>query len=250
MFILRLLSGMSWSELGMALLNRFSFFAGGMLTKQAVSLTAKFLNDVNDSASGGQLVSVPSGVPVPPSSQTIAGDRIVLDDATALALSDTAVGTLFGGVYMYVGLLTGSAAASAVGAVAFYRSNELPAGATQAYTVTADPQPATTTPTYVAGIFINVISKGSFGWIQVAGTANVLFGAALVATLAGTNVFASQTTAGAADAGVAAAYAGPVTTTGSLSVALAAHIGTAIGLPVVGALSKVIITRGMFCGRI
>lgn len=224
--------------------------AGGQLVKQAVSLSAKFLNDVNDSVAGGNLVSLPSGVPVPPSSQTIPGDRIVLDDATALALSDTAVGTLFGGVYQYVGFLTGSTGAAAVGGVAFYRSNELPAGATQAYTVTADPQPATTTPTYVAGIFINVITKGNFGWIQVAGVASVLFGAALTATLAGTNVFASQTTAGTADAGVAAAYAGPVTTTGSIAAAIAAHIGTAIGLPAVGTVSKVIITRGLMCGRL
>jgi hypothetical protein len=153
-------------------------------------------------------------------------------------------------VYMYGQFLTGATIVPVVGSVAFWRSNELPGGATQGYIFTSDPQPANNTPTYVAGIFINAITKGNFGWIQVSGTASVLFGAALTATLAGTNVFASQTTAGAADAGTAAAPAGPVTTTGSISAAIAAHIGTAIGLPAVGAVSKVIMTRGMFCGRI
>src|SRR5229473_725683 len=104
--------------------------AGGMLTKQADFLTAKFLNDVNDAASGGVIVSLPSGVQSPAVSQTIPGDRIVLDDATALALSDTVVGTLFGGVYMYVGVLTPQTQAPSRGRFAFWRSNELPGGAT------------------------------------------------------------------------------------------------------------------------
>jgi len=225
--------------------------AGGQLVKQAVSLTAKFLNDVNDSTSGGNLVSLPSGVPVPPSSQTIPGDRIVLDDATALALSDTAVGTLLGGVYQYVGMLTGSTAAAVVGAPAFYRSNELPAGATQAYTVTADVQP-TAPGSWLAGVFINVISKGSFGWIQVAGTATVKYAAAIVAggTTTGAPVYASQGTAGTFNAGYTAAYNITNNTDGSLFVVTAAWLGVAIDAPANGGTGKVIITRGMFCGRI
>src|SRR5215475_10824876 len=129
--------------------------AGGMLTKQADRLTAKFLNDVNDATSGGALVTVPAGVQSPQVSQTQPGDRIVLDDATALALSDTTVGTLFGCVYMYVGTLSSATASYVRGKCAFYRSNELPGGATQSYTVTSDAQPTTALPAYIAGVFID-----------------------------------------------------------------------------------------------
>ena len=69
--------------------------AGGMLTKQADLLSARYLNDVNDQVSGGQMVSVPPGAASPMASQTQPGDRIVLDDATAMGLSDANVGTLF-----------------------------------------------------------------------------------------------------------------------------------------------------------
>src|ERR1700758_821268 len=100
--------------------------AGGMLTKQADQLTARFLNDVNDAVAGGAIVSLPSGVTGPAVSATQPGDRIVLDDATALALSDTAIGTLFGGIYMYVQTLSSSTAAPARGTGAFIRAADFP----------------------------------------------------------------------------------------------------------------------------
>ncbi len=224
--------------------------AGGMLTKQADLLTARFLNDVNDAASGGVIVSLPAGVTGPPVSQTIPGDRIVLDDATALALSDTTVGTLFGGVYMYVGTLLTSTVSPTRGSFAFWRSNELPGGATQSYVVTADAQPTTAIPGYIAGVFINpttssgtgvALTKGNFGWIQVAGTASVFFDSTLTAAATATTVSAkvSPTIASSADAGVALS-----TTT------LSFVLGVAIGSPISSTISSVIITRGNFCGRI
>src|SRR5271154_7049500 len=75
--------------------------AGGMLTKQAIMLTARYLNTVNDTVSGGAIFALPSGVQPPAWSQTIPGDRLVLDDVSALALSDTTnTGTLYGGVFI------------------------------------------------------------------------------------------------------------------------------------------------------
>jgi hypothetical protein len=215
--------------------------AGGMLTKQADFLTAKFLNDVNDASSGGVIVSLPSGITGPAVSQTIPGDRIVLDDATALALSDTTVGTLFGGVYMYVGTLTPETAAPARGKFAFWRSNELPGGATQAYTCTCDAQPSTSIPGYIAGVFINAITAGNFGWIQCAGVASVQFDSTLTASASATTVSAkvSPGVASTGDAGVALS-----TTT------LSFVLGVAIGSPISSTISSVIITRGNFCGRI
>jgi hypothetical protein len=217
--------------------------AGGMLTKQADFLTAKYLNDVNDSVAGGALVSVPAGAPSPAQSQTQIGDRIVLDEATASALSDTTVGTLYGGVYMYVGTIAAASItqAPARGLLAFWRSNELPGGATDSYLVTPDAQSSTSIPSYIAGIFISALTKGNYGWIQVAGVASVQFDSSLTASATGITVSAkvSPGLASTADAGVA------LTTT-----TLAFVLGVAIGSPISSTISSVIITRGNFCGRI
>ena len=224
--------------------------AGGMLTKQADRLTARFLNDVNDSVSGGALVSVPTGAPSPQVSQTQPGDRIVLDDATATALSDTTVGTLYGGVYMYVGTTSTATAAPSRGYFAFWPSANLPAGATPSYTVSSDAQASASVPAYIAGVFINpttssgsgiALAKGNFGWIQVAGTASVQFDSSLTASATGTTVSAkvSPGLASSADAGVALS-----TTT------LSFVLGVAVGSPTSSTISTVIITRGNFCGRI
>jgi len=215
--------------------------AGGLLTKQADFLTAKKLNDVNDASSGGVIVSVPVGAPSPQISQTIPGDRIVLDDVTALALSDTAVGTLYGGVYMYVGTTLAPTAAPARGKFAFWLAANLPNGATPLYTVTSDAQPTTAIPGYIAGVFINAVTAGNFGWIQVAGTASVLFDSSLTASATATTVSAkvSPGLPSTADAGVALS-----TTT------LSFVLGVAIGSPISSTISGVIITRGNFCGRI
>jgi hypothetical protein len=170
--------------------------AGGMLTKQADFLTAKFLNDVNDAASGGIIVSVPSGAPSPAVSQTIPGDRIVLDDATALALSDTAVGTLYGGIYMYVQYKTTTQAA-ARGGIAFYKQADVGT----AYIAYGDAQPATATPSFIAGIFLSAPTANNYCWIQIAGVASVLFDSAVTATTVGSMVAAkvSATVASTAD---------------------------------------------------
>ena len=212
--------------------------AGGMLTKQADFLTARYLNDVNDAASGGVIVSVPAGAPSPAVSQTIPGDRIVLDDATALALSDTTVGTLYGGIYEYVGA-TWTTQAARKGGVAFWTATNLTTGV---YTVNGDAQPTTAIPTYIAGIFINTLTKGYFGWIQIAGLATVLFDGALTAAAAGNwvsaKVSASAGTVSSADNGAAAGV-----------VTLAAMLGVAVGLPATSAASTVLLTRSPF-GRI
>jgi len=217
--------------------------AGGMLTKQADFLTSgtNKLNTVNDASQGGAVVSVPVGAPSPYVSQTIPGDKIVLDDLTALALSSTATGTLYGGIYMYVGTLATSTASPVRGACAFWAAANLPNGATPLYTATADAQPTAAVPAYIAGVWINAITKGNYGWIQIAGTASCLMDFALTASATGASVSAkvSPTTTAAFDAGAA------LTTT-----TLALQLGVAIGSPITSSISAVIITRGNFCGRI
>lgn len=159
--------------------------AGGMLTKQADFLTAKYLNDVNDAVAGGAVVSVPAGAPSPQVSQTLPGDRIVLDDATALALSDTTVNTLYGGIYMYV-QGTWTTTAAVVGGIAFWKQADVGVQ----YVAYGDAQPATATPSFIAGIWINALTKGNYGWIQIAGVASVLFDSAVTATTVGEMVVA------------------------------------------------------------
>lgn len=214
--------------------------AGGMLVKQAILLTAKYLNDVNDAVAGGAPVSVPSGAPVVQYSQTIPGDRMVLDDATALALSDTTIGTLYGGVYMYYGTLT-AGGAGVRGKVAFFRAADV-GGSASVYQVTAAAQPTTAVPSFIAGIFLNAVTAGNWCWVQVAGAASILFDStALTAVAAGNWVSAKVSAATASTADV-----GPVAGV----VTIAALIGVAIGLPTSAVVSTVMMTRGNFCGRI
>lgn len=220
--------------------------ASGMLTKQAVMQTAKFLNDVNDSAVGGVIVSLPSGCPTPQVSQDFAGDRICIDDTTALALSDTVVGTLFGGIYMYVGTLATATAAPARGSAAFYRAADLPSAQSGLYQVTSDAQPTTAIPTLFAGVFINAITKGNFGWIQIAGVMMCLFDSAITAAAVGNPVTIKISAAVASTFDVGAAVA--ATLAGTIA-AVDTLVGIAIVLPVLSTVTAVLPTRSPF-GRI
>src|SRR5438477_614882 len=84
-----------------------------------VRLSGK-LNDVNDSVAGG---SVAGGTGFPMYGGLL-GVRIALSAAEALALSDTTVGTLYGGIYQYVRFLTGATQAPARGNVAFWATTQ------------------------------------------------------------------------------------------------------------------------------
>lgn len=215
--------------------------ASGMLTKQATFNSAKFLNDTNDAASGGVIVSVPSGAPSPAVSQDIPGDRIVLDDATALALSDTAIGTLFGGVYEYVQYKTTTRVA-ARGGIAFFKTADLGV----AYTVYGDPDPTAAVPSHVAGIFISAPTANNYCWIQVAGAASVQFDdAALTSAVDGNMVSVKISSANAATKTYPADSGAVVS-----QITVAALLGVACGLPSSTVISTVMLTRGLFCGRI
>lgn len=215
--------------------------AGGYGFKQGVLLTAKALNDVNDTVSGGAIFSIPSGVQAPPYSQTLPGDRIILDDATALALSDTTVGTLYGGTYQYYGTYASATAAPALGAGAFYRAADLPPAVSNLYRVTSDAQATAAIPTLIAGVFINAITKGNWGWIQTGGVVSCLFDHTITAAAVGNGVTTkiSPTTAGSFDVGAALA----ATTAGAIA-GVDTLVGIAIVLPVIDTVTAVLWTRG------
>jgi len=210
--------------------------AGGWFTKQADFLTAAYLNDVNDSAVGGQIQSVPTAVPATQGIQTLPGDRIILDDVTAAALSDTTIGTLYGGIYMYV-QATWTTTAAALGQAGFYKVADI--GSTTApnsYIAYGDAQPTTAIPTYFLGVFISAPTKGNYCWIQIQGMASGLFDSTLAGTVAAGNwvsVKVSSIVPSCFDVGAAVGV-----------VTLSALVGTAAGLPATSTLSKIAIWRG------
>jgi hypothetical protein len=217
--------------------------AGGWFTKQADFLTAAYLNDVNDQTVGGQIQSVPTAVPATQGNQTLPGDRIILDDATAYALSDTTIGTLYGGIYMYV-QSTYTTRAPVVGGIAFMQAADLgnltpTSPLTTSYVAYGDTQPTTLVPSYVLGVWINVLTKSYYGWVQIAGVASVLFDSTVTATTTGGLVIAkaSAVVASTAD-NLTSGYA--VT-----ALTLVSEIGVSMGTVVTSTLSKVAILRGM-----
>lgn len=197
--------------------------------------SAKYLNDVNDSQQGGALTGMPSAVGASQAQQNIPGDRIILDDATALALSDTSVGTLYGGIYMYVKAAATSTAVATLGCVAFFAASTVGSS----YTATPDAQPLTTVPTQILGIWLNSISKGYYGWIQIAGIASVLYDSSVTANVTGNWVSAkvSASVASTVDVG---AVVGVIT--------IAAQLGVSIDTITTSTVSRIALTRGF--GRI
>jgi len=208
--------------------------AAGMFTKQATFQTSKYLNDVNDPLGGPQIQSVPGGI-APQFDQDYPGDRICLDDATAYALSDTTVGTLYGGIYEYVITKSGSTAAPALGVPAFYLAADIGATTTGLnYEVTPDANPTAAAATFLQGVYISAPTKGNQCWIQVSGIATVQYQATVTDTAAGDSVTVGITqTPPGFDAGVAT----------FTKIIMAAMFGVAITAPSNGGTGKVGITR-------
>jgi len=193
----------------------------------------RYLNDVNDSVVGGAITALPT-TQANQGQQNIPGDRIILDAATALALSDTTVGTLYSGVYMYVQTNSSGTVAPAVGKAAFWVALSSTVLESQ-YLISCDATPSAAVPTYFAGVFINAITKGNYGWIQISGTASVLFDSAVTAIADGNwvSVKVSASVTSTFDVG---AVAGVVT--------LAANVGVAQGAPTASTVSTIFLTRG------
>jgi hypothetical protein len=192
------------------------------------------LNSVNDATLGGQLTSMPTGFTQ--YQQDLPGDRIIIDDVTAAALSNSTT-TLFGGIYMYVNV-TWTTQAAAAGAIAFFTGASVSATATNLYQVNGDAQATTTLPAMIAGIFLNAVSKGNWGWIQVAGVANVLMDSTISSTVLGSLVVAkaSATVASTAD---------NTTVTNPTAAVVAAVIGVSLTTATTSTLVKTAITRGI-----
>jgi hypothetical protein len=115
------------------------------------------LNDVNDAVCGG---ATNQGT-----GQSLYGGQLGIEIGftNAQIYSDPAVGTLYGGVYKYVQTYLSSTNSPARGYAAFWYNAD-------AMIVTPDFQNG-----LACGVFINPITKGNYGWIQVGGKASVMF---------------------------------------------------------------------------
>lgn len=188
-------------------------------------VAARFLNDVNDAAIGGSSTPLLIGQAVPGQ----LGDHIYLNAAQAAQMSDTAVGTLFEGLYMYVQMDPAAVAAGTVrGGLVFWKDYEN-------YIVTID-APTATNMSLFAGVALNVVTKGNYGWIQTAGKASAKFSAVVTDAVAGDMVVVDQTPAATANT---IADATAVTTKMAKSV-----IGTAIAAPANNTISTVLLNKG------
>lgn len=166
-------------------------------TKQAQFLDFKFLNSAGgDTVPGGGLAAVPAPLNTTAGytqgMQTVRGDRMVLGALDAFALSNTAIGTLYSGIYMYVGSNSG-ATFTAIGRLAFWDTSvfsiatSAPNAADNLYQVTpAELQAGAGITPPIAGVFINTLTSGNFWWVQIGGKATMAFGAATGFVFAGT----------------------------------------------------------------
>lgn len=142
-----------------------------------------YLNDVDD-PTPGQLVAQQSGSIIPTYPGQVGG-LLVLSPTMAFAKSDTAIGTLYGGVYMYVRTLSTSTAAPARGCLCVW--NDL-----ENFVVTPDIGDATALGKF-AGVYINAPTKGNYCFIQVAGKATCQFVSSVTDTTDGNLVIVDQT---------------------------------------------------------
>jgi hypothetical protein len=178
-----------------------------------------------------------------------AGDYIRCSDAEALALSNTAVGTLFGGIYRRVfaksGIVGGGNTGFKRGQLVFW---DLVTAGANPYQIT---NVEATDPQLIAGVVINATDtsgvpvSGNWIWIQEAGLASVAYRAAVTSALQFNSVYWAKAGAGA-DNGTADALAGATAVTTLLQ---ASFIGIAVDLPVNSAVKKVQL-RGLSDQRI
>jgi hypothetical protein len=200
---------------------------------------AQFLNDVADTVASGQ----PDALGVLPGTAygggLTTGDYLRLTDAEAKPLSDTAVGTLYGGIYRRVlfkaGITGGGNTGFRRGSIVFW---DLVTSGADPYQVT---NVEATDPQLIAGVVINANDtstaplSGKYGWIQVAGLATGLYRAAVTAATQFVDVIWAKQGAGA-DNATFDALALATAITGTF---LTAYMGIAVETPANSGLKKI-----------
>ena len=193
-----------------------------MLFQQNAPMLSTALNSINDAQPGTSFTSPTGGQ----SFAGIVGQCYQLSNAGAQAQSSN----LWGGVYQYVLFAAGTVQAAARGQVMFYDTLAL----AKAYTVTPTPP---TTVSQIAGIALNAVSKGNYGWIQIAGLATVLCKTSVTDTTLGDIGFVLSETVGKVDANTPAS---------ATAAQQALKIGIFMEAPVSAALKLLWISPALF----
>lgn len=203
----------------------------GILDPGDSRLVSRLLNDVNDPAPGVPLASSSASGSIIQPYYGLVGKRLVLTAAMAKALSDTAIGTLYEGIYQYVQTKAASTAAPARGCLCYCQDYEN-------YIVTpdvsaTDPVLGGPNPGLWAGVYISAPTKGNYCFIQIAGKASVQLksGPTKTTPVMGDLVMADSTSSNKAD--VLVQSGNPTFTQIQLM------LGTAINTPSSGAISLV-----------
>lgn len=207
-------------------------------TQFVLGAGGKFNAGTGDTTIGGQLTAAPalSGTPLSQQDQTLPGDRIILGSADALALSNTTVGTLYGGLYQYVTFKSTATAAFTRTRLCFWDTTV----ADSVFQVTSD-ESGTTGVSLIAGVMIITATAGNSWWVQAFGKATIAFRGTLTGTATiGQAVYAAGAGAGT-DVGTADVFTGVGTTLtySLLGQAQVRYLGVAEVLPVAGSSTLV-----------
>lgn len=202
--------------------------------KQPQQLPGRYLNTgVGMTVVGGALTTAPAGIGSQ-GMQDFPGDRMILDSADALALSDTTVSTLYGGLYQYVGTKSDSTANPTRGRLAFWTEDSA-AVDPQIYEVDADEDD------FIAGVFISTPTKGNYWWIQIAGQVDAFFVSTVASPAQGAGAYAARLGAGADVGGLTqhTVYAGA--SEADVDQMLNRYMGQAVVLPVASTATAIMI---------
>ncbi len=210
----------------------------GRFADQVERVQSGALNNTGDLGIGQPLASPSGSIVIGYNGQLgqkyAVGGLTAGSPAEALRLSNTTIGTLYGGIYQYVKFLATSSTANILGGVLFW--SDIPN-----FVVT--PDVTLSTQGLIAGIGLAVTVKGDYGYIQVAGLASVLFKSSITKTTpaVGDLVIVDQGGGTPTARGDVLADATAVTSPIFKSV-----LGVAYDVPVGAAASRVLLTRGSF----
>ena len=157
---------------------------GRVIGFNQVFLTSPYLNAINDPVIGSS-VSGSAGYP------GLLGTIITLTHAEAAKHSLTTTGTLYGGEYQYVKATTALARGDIVAWDVVANTGLTDYEVTHTIGATLEG--------YLAGIALNTVSSGQYGWIQISGLAGVKYRATVTDKTAG-NLVVQLTTTATADA--------------------------------------------------
>ncbi len=149
--------------------------------KSNLVVTTGFLNTVNDAQPGASVASITGEQRY----SGFLGGVIALDSQDVKF--DPSIGTLYGGIYMYVQTAPSETNVPARGKAAFIMAPTA-TYPESGYFVSGDPQPAANNAQFVLGVFLSSITPGNCGFVQIAGRASCLFAGSLTSTTVGAAV--------------------------------------------------------------